>query len=230
MSFATSGVFVLIAGLLLLAVLSLFIKGLRLVPALKRITAIVVFLIIFFSIIIGSGILPYDMLEAVIIERTIARSPIELFDAAAIGFLLTNPQYGLFGVGMGNIHLYAWDNLLQHAMIDPLAAWVIPYAHDFVFIPNSGYLEIILELGLIGLFLFLAVFLIPIRLIFRRMRHIQGDDLKRLGLILGCFGIFILLTYLMRFHQINYAFIVLGLIYFFNREIKATSIKQQVQA
>ncbi len=131
---------------------------------------------------------------------------------------------------MGNIHLYAWDNLLQHAMIDPLAAWVIPYAHDFVFIPNSGYLEIILELGLIGLFLFLAVFLIPIRLIFRRMRYIQDDDLKRMGLILGCFGIFILLTYLMRFHQINYAFIVLGLIYFFNREIKATSIKQQVQA
>jgi len=175
-------------------------------------------MIIFFGIIVGSGILPYDTLKMVIVDRVI-RSPIELFDAAALGFLFTNPQYGLFGVGMGNFHLYAWDNLLQYAMINLLAAWVIPYAHNFVFIPNSGYLKIISELGIIGLFLFLTAFLIPIRFSLKYRQHISDKNIKDIGLALSNFCLFILIVYLMRVHQINFAFITLGLIYFFNREI-----------
>jgi hypothetical protein len=219
MSLATSGFFVLAMGLVLVATLPFFIKGLHFKSVWKSVAGIAIFLIIFFGVVIGSGILPRDTLKAVIIER-IARSPIELFDAAALGFLFTNPQYGLFGVGMGNIHLYAWDYLLQHAMINLDAAWVLPYAHDFVFIPNSGYLEIISELGIIGLFLFLAVFLIPIRFNLKYRRYIFDKDIKDIGLILALFCFFTLVVYLMRFHQINFAFITLGLLYFFNREVR----------
>jgi hypothetical protein len=103
-----------------------------------------------------------------------------------------------------------------------LAGWVLPYAHDFVFIPNSGYLEIISELGIIGLFLFLAVFLIPIRFNLKYRRYIFDKNIKDIGLILALFCFFTLVVYLMRFHQINFAFITLGLLYFFNCEKNPT--------
>lgn len=218
MALSTGGVFVLLVGLVLLAVLSLFIKDFYFKPVLKRIVVTALLLMIPFGIIIGSGTLQYDTLKKIVVERII-RSPIELFDAAALAFFFSNPQHGLFGVGLGNIHLYAWDYLKHLAIINPeLAAWVLPYAHEFVFIPNSGYLEIISDLGIIGLFLFFAVFLIPIRVNLKYRRYILNKATKDIGLILVLSCFIALVVYLLRVEQIHYPFIALGFVYFFNRE------------
>jgi len=219
MSLATSGFFVLLMGLAFIVILPFFVKDLRPRFAFKSIAVIAVTTIIFFGIIIISGILPLDLIKELSLERTITRSPIELFDAAVISFLSKHPQYGLFGVGMGNIHLYAWDNLIQYASENPLAAWVFERSHDFVIVPNSGYLRIISELGIMGLILFLYAYLTPVRFNFKCRQYISDNNVKAIVLCLNLFSIFILVTFLMRYFQINYAYITLGLIYFLNRKI-----------
>jgi len=216
MSFATSGYVIFLMGLTLLVILPLFIKSLSYKLVFKQIIFFAVMAIIFLGIIISSGILTIDIAETLILSRTIYRMPIELFDAAALDFLLKNPQCGLFGVGMGNIHIYAWHNLLQHALNNPYDSWVIPHAYNFAFIPNSGYLEIISGLGIIGLILFLSTGLIPIRFNLKYRLYTHDKNVNDTGLALSLFCPFILIVYLMRFYQINFVYITLGLLYFFN--------------
>lgn len=88
----------------------------------------------------------------IIYERTLGRiegselSILEDSDAAVIGYLRDEPMSIVFGVGLGNIHLYANSYLL------PSAAW---YMSGTAFVAKAAYLRIISELGLVGLFLFL---------------------------------------------------------------------------
>jgi hypothetical protein len=221
MSLATSGFFVLAMGLVLLVILTPFIRGLRFNFTFKSIAIAALAGIIFFgvmvSISISKGTLSLDVVKKVFVARTIERSPIEVFDSATLKFLSVYPQYGLFGVGMGNIHLYAADYL-----------WPDWADYKAVFVPNSGYLEIISELGVIGFLLFLFVFLIPIRWNFKRIRHIQNNNIKSIGLALGLLSIFILIVYLMRANRENYIYISLGLLYFFNVQILKGADKNKI--
>ena len=81
-----------------------------------------------------------------IFKRIMSRGIIADFDTVVINFLVANFRYVWFGVGLGNIHLYA-------------TPYLSPYFKDFAsnaaFVADSGWLRLISEVGLIGMSLFL---------------------------------------------------------------------------
>ena len=85
-----------------------------------------------------------------IFARLIRRGFIADFDKPVLDFLLNNKDRIWFGVGLGNIHLYASD-------------YLTPYFRDFAantaFVADSGWLRLISETGVIGLVLLLWWFL-----------------------------------------------------------------------
>lgn len=219
MSLSTSGFFVLLAGMVLIIILSIFVKGISFKFVFNSVTVITIAVIMLTVFLIAGNFLSLDSFKDLFLERTIRRSPIELFDAAVIDFLTTQPLYGLFGVGLGNIHLYAWDNLVQYANENPLARWVLKSYHNFVFVPNSGYLRIISELGIVGIILFLYAYLRPVWLNFKHMQHVHNRINKKVVISLNFLAVITLVTYLMRYFNLNYAYISLGLVYFLNSQI-----------
>ncbi len=80
-------------------------------------------------------------------DRVVGRELFEDFDAAVIGFLVHTPWVALFGVGLGNVHLYATSHLAD-------SAW--RYAGGTPFVAKSGLLRLLSELGIVGLSLFLV--------------------------------------------------------------------------
>jgi hypothetical protein len=80
---------------------------------------------------------------------------LEDFDAAIIDFLMQNATALLFGVGLGNIHLFADSFLLPD---------VAAFASGTSFVAKMGVLRVISETGLIGALLML-VFVIRLWLI-----------------------------------------------------------------
>jgi len=217
-SLSTTGFVILAIGLGLIVLLSFFIRNLKIRLAFRPIIAIGIMTLIFFIVIISSGILSLNTVKNLVLARTIERQPIEIFDVAALGFLSEHPLYGLFGIGMGNIHLYARDYL-------PI--FCHPYAYNTIFTPLSGYLIIISELGIIGLVLFLFAYLKPIFSNFQYRRLIQDDKLKKTILSLNIFAIFVLITYLLRREAVNYAYIVIGLLFFMNYKINSIVKNQE---
>jgi O-antigen ligase len=118
-----------------------------------------------------------------LLESRFDRSPLEDFDAGVAGFLRANPGYGVFGVGLGNIHLYA-DSYLPAA--------VRYYAAGTPFVAKSGYLRVISELGVVGLLLLLTTVAVLLRRAQRSVRSLerrQGDARE----ITACSGLLVLL-------------------------------------
>ncbi len=122
-------------------------------------------------------------------------------------------------MGMGNMHLHVRDYLAQYGLYNPEAAWVVPMAYDIIFVPLSGYLRVISEVGIIGLLLLLGAYLIPVRRNFKYSRYISDNGHKRLTESLSYFAVFAVAAYLMRTILIDIAFIALGWAYFLNRDI-----------
>lgn len=77
-------------------------------------------------------------------DRIFGRDPLEDFDIAVLQFLIHDPMSALFGVGLGNAHLYSRQFLPAFAT----------YAEESVFVAKSGYLKLISETGVIGLLFF----------------------------------------------------------------------------
>lgn len=109
---------------------------------------------------LGNGVNWLDLA----LERTVGRDYVEDFDEAVGLFLVDHPTAGILGVGLGNIHLYANDYLPEYATA---------YARGTAFTAKSGALRLVSELGLIGLFLFFAWFMIQIRSASRLVRHLD---------------------------------------------------------
>jgi len=216
MSLSTSGLVVLTIGLI---VLPFYTGKLGVKFTFKPIATIAVMAALFLGVIISLGILPLDTMKNMIWARTFARTPIELFDAATLNFLSAHPQYGLFGMGMGNMHLHVRDYLAQYGLYHPGAAWVVRVARNIIFVPLSGYLRMISEIGIIGLILFLGAYLSPIRRNLKYIRYISDDKSRSLAESLSYFAIFALIAYLMRTILIDVAFIALGWVYVLNRRI-----------
>jgi hypothetical protein len=96
-------------------------------------------------------------------ERTVGRDYIEDFDEAVGGFLIDHPTTAIWGVGLGNIHLYAEDYIPGYA---------IAYAGGTAFTAKSGALRLVSELGIVGLCLFLVWLVLQIRSASRFVRHV----------------------------------------------------------
>jgi len=219
MSFSTSGIAIFIVGLGLLTSLAFFIKGLRFKFIFKSIFIISVILLISFTLLVISRVVSFEEVGSILLERTLERSPIESYDEATLKFLSNNPIYSLFGVGMGNIHLYARDYLPDWATTLP--------SYNAPFAPNSGYL-IVGELGIFGLTLFLLAYLMPVWFNFKYVRYISDYNFRCTILTINFFAIFILISYLLRESLVIFVYIILGLLYFLNQEIRVI-LKRQVE-
>lgn len=103
------------------------------------------------ALLLAGGSIAWDLdpaqIEGFLAARTIERMPIEDFDRAVLGFLRDEPGWGVVGVGLGNIHVYASPYIPDFAR---------HYMESEIFVAKSGYLRLISEVGLVGLFLFAA--------------------------------------------------------------------------
>jgi hypothetical protein len=78
--------------------------------------------------------------------RTIERSVFEDFDVGVARFLFQHPEHLVFGIGLGNAHLYANEFLTRTAR---------EYADRTAFVAKIGLLKLLSELGVAGVLLFL---------------------------------------------------------------------------
>jgi hypothetical protein len=92
---------------------------------------------------LGQGMDVGDLLAA----RTVERLELEDFDQAIAAFLIHEPQWIPFGVGLGNAHLYA-DRYLADSAAE--------YASGKAFRSKTGTLRLVSELGLTGLLLWIV--------------------------------------------------------------------------
>lgn len=105
----------------------------------------------FFSfIVIGILVIAFsEPLDSIINDRITERDKIEDFDAVIIEGLKNNPQYIIYGSGLGNIHNIAAPYINQFENLG--------FMENNIFVAKSGYLRIISETGAIG-FLFFLIF------------------------------------------------------------------------
>jgi hypothetical protein len=103
---------------------------------------------IFSWIVIGIVIIAFSgPLNDIINDRVTDRDKIEDFDAVIIESLKKNPQYLVFGSGLGNIHNIAEPYVGQFENLG--------FMEGSIFVAKSGYLRIISETGFVGFILFL---------------------------------------------------------------------------
>jgi len=125
-------------------------------------------------------------LEDIMQERIFGRDLTnEDFDVTINNFLKDNPEWLVFGSGLGNIH-----NLAAPYM--PVESEF--YMQDTIFIAKSGYLRILSETGAVGSFLFIIANLV---IIFKCLRFYRKTKLKEL-LFYGILSILLFIAYLAR--------------------------------
>ena len=103
----------------------------------------------FFSwIVVGILIIAfYEPLDNIINDRVTERDKIEDWDAVVLEGLKENPQYLVFGSGLGNIHNIAAPYIGRFENLG--------FMENNIFTAKSGYLRIISECGFVGFLLFL---------------------------------------------------------------------------
>jgi O-antigen ligase len=121
--------------------------GVRRAAVLVKFGVPVLLLVGAFSVVQYLGFGALDLL----LDRTAERisdsslGAFEDFDFAIKEYLLEHPWSALFGVGLGNIHLFANEYLPAEA---------VRYAGGGVFVAKAQYLKLISETGLVGFCLF----------------------------------------------------------------------------
>lgn len=131
---------------------------------------------------------------------------VEDFDQAILGYLSENPETLILGLGIGNIHLYAYSyipSIFQY------------YMTDNVFYSKKGFLRQLTEVGFIGFGLFLYLFIYPLSLI---MKKLKKDD--RIGILVCAFAIISLFVYLNTCDGPNFCPFALMLLYSYQNILK----------
>jgi hypothetical protein len=115
--------------------------------------------------------------------------------------LADNPHHVLLGTGLGNVHLFSAD------YIPPEFSF---YMANTVFIAKSGYLRIISDLGLVGLFLFVMMFFKPTFKIFYQRFQTTDKLFKQIGLFLICNTCILFCDYMLTSDGPAYLFFLLA--------------------
>ena len=153
LTFSTQGYIIFVLNMFIVFFLLWYFKGLKkkfFLYSLISVCAVVIFFVL--------NPFLFQLIKLRSIDRLLdpsvvgAHSIIEDFNEAVIEFIKENPYWSIIGVGLGNIHLYAQEYI-------PDYAW---YMIDNVFVAKSGFLRLLSEVGLIGLFLFLISYLKPL--------------------------------------------------------------------
>lgn len=191
MTLSTSG-FVLFIILYFIYYISMVLLGL--IQIKFTVKNIILSSLIFFSIfyLINDNL---DFFTSVADQRLLNRDiASEDFDQPIQDFLIAQPQYSIFGSGMGNIHNLAEGYISIKNRF---------YMENTIFVAKSGYLKIISELGFIGLSLFLLMnFSIIRNLIYRYKSSKHHSTVYLIVTILLILSVFAVLArvYIMKFY------------------------------
>jgi hypothetical protein len=138
LTFSTSAFFVLITMILMYIGLLIWKKEFKIRSTLKNVVIISSFIIV--------GIVAFKPIahffEIRVVRQMSAGTDSEAFDATIFNFLKDSPQWTVFGSGLGNIHNLVQDYIpLRHQH----------YLPNTVFAARSGILQMVADIGLVGL-------------------------------------------------------------------------------
>lgn len=190
MTLSTSG-FVLFILLIIIYYFILFYLGELKIKINLRQLAISFGILISIIYIVSSNInFFYSVLDERVLKRDITS---EDYDQPIQDFLLTNPEYSIFGVGMGNIHNLSKDYIsLQNKS----------YMQNTIFVAKSGYLKLISELGFIGLFLFIIMNIYTLKNLISLYKNNNLEN-NKIYLILSVLLVLTFFAFLARVYLIN---------------------------
>ena len=149
MTYSTSSIFLWAVGSGLEIVILLFrpvIMG-GLSRLIRNARTLIVAAALIACVIVSYSGISFDKVRRVAEGRSVDRAELEEFDEATLAFLEHDPDWTIFGTGMGNVHLYA------NAFLSPDAA---TYANQTVFRPKTGLLRMAAEIGIIGILFWLV--------------------------------------------------------------------------
>jgi len=203
LTFSTQGYILFILNIFIGLIFIIFYKGIKLkfIVYSSLIFAFIIILLILNPII-------FDLIKLRTIDRLTdpsiigASSAIEDWNEAVIGFLNNNPHWLLTGVGLGNIHLYAQDYIPEYAN----------YMQNNVFVAKSGFLRLLSETGIIGLFIFIIAYIRPLISIYKNSKQMN------LFLLLIISSTYIFLDFLITQDGPGYIFFIMGILYVIARK------------
>ena len=203
LTFSTQGYFLFLLNIFIGLIFIIFYKGIK-IKFIIYSSLFFAFIIIFFKL--NPFIL--DLIKLRTIERLtdpsaiVASSFVEDWNEAVIGFLNNYPHWSVTGVGLGNIHLYAQEYIPYYA----------DYMYNNVFVAKSGFLRLLSETGIIGLFIFVISYIRPLIGIFKHSKN------NTFFLLLIISSIYVFLDFLISQDGPAYIFFIMGILYVFSRK------------
>lgn len=205
---STQGLVLLGLLLLIIPILSIYLQR----KITKRVFTIT--LGMYFSIFL---LLSQPFLNELLLNRTVTRleekenedaqfGGVEDFDQAILGYVSDNPQTLILGLGLGNIHLYAYP------YIPKIYEY---YMYESVFYSKKGFLRQLTEVGIIGFLIFLSLFINPLSGILKRLR---AND--KVGVLVSAVAIMSLFIYLNTCDGPNFCPFALILLYSYQNILK----------
>jgi len=198
LTFSTQGYFLFLLNIFVGLIFIIFYKGIKL--------KFIIYSSLFFAFIIiflKLNPLILDLIKLRTIERLAdpsaigASSSVEDWNEAVLGFINAYPQWIITGVGLGNIHLYAQDYIPEYA----------DYMIGNVFVAKSGFLRLLSETGIIGLFIFVNLYIRPLISIFKYSKN------NNFFLLLIISSIYVFLDFLISQDGPGYIFFIMGILY-----------------
>jgi hypothetical protein len=190
MTFSTQGFVILSLGAVVLLIGALLLRGVS--PRAVAMLAAVLAVLLAVTRIPG--------LYEIVYERTVTRigatGGLEDWNEAVWEWLKVNPVAWPFGVGLGNVHLHA----AEYVPYDYLS-----YMRGSVFVAKAGILRIVSELGIVGMILFLATLVVPLRRLWARAR--RGSNVAAFMAVCGAA---VTCQFLATADGPNYAFLLIG--------------------
>lgn len=148
LSFSTQGFVLLSASFVALVLYAGVVRGVT--KAQRNLLAAI--------LAVAAAVLAVPELAEVLVARSFGRvvelQGLEDWNVAVLDWLSETPAALPLGVGLGNVHLYAAPWVPQESLY---------YMRGSIFVAKSGGLRLLSEAGLVGLALFLAAAVVPVR-------------------------------------------------------------------
>lgn len=184
---------------------------------------IAICLLVLVGAAIASGLTTKEV-GGILSARTIQRRTVPDFDIAVWRFLEHHPVWGLTGVGLGNINAYAANYIPRFAQ---------HYMQGSIFVAKSGYLRLLSECGVIGLFLFLVWMWSEVRMfrnavvlgrssgVLYSIEKMLTTKVSTFGMVVGGFTAVMVVAFLARGYLWNEAMWSVGFLRAMRRSMRA---------
>jgi hypothetical protein len=150
------------------------------------------------------------------VDRLIETRGLEDWNIAVLDWLIDNTWAVPLGVGLGNVHLYAAPYI---------PAEFLYYMGGHVFVAKSGFLRIVSEAGIVGLLLFFASAVPPLKRLWRKSATRGSPSGGGAALL-----VLVLLDYMLAADGPTYVFIAIGAAWAISRVHSRLRLPMALQA